>query len=302
MIYLTFMTSLTNLSLASKIAKQSLMFTLNCNGRLLVANKPLVMGIINATPDSFYAGSRQHTIDGILRLAEIMLQQGADILDIGGQSSRPGSIVVGEEEELKRVIDSIAALYDRFPTAFISVDTYYSKVAREAVAAGAGIINDISAGTMDGEMFSTAASLKVPYVLMHMQGTPQTMQQSPQYDNVTSEVLDFLIAKTELLKKAGVNDIIIDPGFGFGKTIAHNFELLSNLSVFKIIPHPLLLGISRKSTISKTLGITTEEALNGTTVLNTIGLMNGADIIRVHDVKEAKEAIQLVYACKQRSL
>lgn len=278
------------------------MFTLNCNGRLLVADKPLVMGIINATPDSFYAGSRQHTIDGILKQAEIMLQQGADILDIGGQSSRPGSIVVGEEEELKRVIDGIAALHDRFPGAFISVDTYYSKVAREAVAAGAGIINDISAGTMDADMFSMAASLKVPYVLMHMQGTPQTMQQSPQYDNVTREVLDFLIAKTELLKKAGVNDIIIDPGFGFGKTIAHNFELLSNLSVFKIISHPLLLGISRKSTISKTLGITAEEALNGTTVLNTIGLMNGADIIRVHDVKEAKEAIQLVDACMQRGL
>jgi dihydropteroate synthase len=278
------------------------MFTLNCNGRLLVADKPLVMGIINATPDSFYAGSRQHTIDGILKQAEIMLQQGADILDIGGQSSRPGSIVVGEEEELKRVIDGIAALHDRFPRAFISVDTYYSKVAREAVAAGAGIINDISAGTIDADMFSMAASLKVPYVLMHMQGTPQTMQQSPQYDNVTREVLDFLIAKTELLKKAGVNDIIIDPGFGFGKTIAHNFELLSNLSVFKIISHPLLLGISRKSTISKTLGITAEEALNGTTVLNTIGLMNGADIIRVHDVKEAKEAIQLVDACMQRGL
>lgn len=278
------------------------MFTLNCNGRLLVADKPLVMGIINATPDSFYAGSRQHTINGILKQAEIMLQQGADILDIGGQSSRPGSIVVGEEEELKRVIDGIAALHDRFPGAFISVDTYYSKVAREAVAAGAGIINDISAGTMDADMFSMAASLKVPYVLMHMQGTPQTMQQSPQYDNVTREVLDFLIAKTELLKKAGVNDVIIDPGFGFGKTIAHNFELLSNLSVFKIISHPLLLGISRKSTISKTLGITAEEALNGTTVLNTIGLMNGADIIRVHDVKEAKEAIQLVDACMQRGL
>ncbi len=257
------------------------------------------MGIINATPDSFYAGSRQHSIDGILKQAEIMLQQGADILDIGGQSSRPGSIVVGEEEELKRVIDGIAALHNQFPDAFISVDTYYSKVAREAVAAGAGIINDISAGSIDNKMFSTVASLKVPYVLMHMQGTPQTMQQSPQYENVTREVLDFLIAKTELLKKAGVNDVIIDPGFGFGKTIAHNFELLSNLSVFKIIPHPLLLGISRKSTIFKTLDITAEEALNGTTVLNTIGLMNGADIIRVHDVKEAKEAIQLVDACMQ---
>ena len=187
--------------------------------------------------------------------------------------------------------------HDHFPEAFISVDTYYSKVASEAVAAGAGIINDISAGSMDASMISIVASLRVPYVLMHMQGTPQTMQQSPQYKNVTREVLDFLIEKTELLKKAGIKDIIIDPGFGFGKTIAHNFELLRHLSVFKILQYPLLLGISRKSTIYKTLGITAEEALNGTTVLNTIGLMNGADIIRVHDVKEAKEAIKLVEAC-----
>lgn len=275
------------------------MFTLNCNGRLLVADKPLVMGIINVTPDSFYAGSRQYTTDGILKQAEIMLQQGADILDIGGQSTRPGSVIVGEQEELKRVIDGIAALHNQFPGAFISIDTYYSKVAREAVGAGAGIVNDVSAGSIDNKMFSTVASLNVPYILTHMKGIPQTMQHSPQYDNVTREVLDFLIAKTDLLKNSGVNDIIIDPGFGFGKTIAHNFELLRNLSVFKIIPHPLLLGISRKSTIFKTLGITADEALNGTTVLNTIGLMNGADIIRVHDVKEAKEAIQLVDACMQ---
>ncbi len=273
------------------------MFTLNCNGRLLVADKPLVMGIINATPDSFYAGSRQNTEDSILQQAELMLRQGADILDIGGQSTRPGSVKVDEEEELKRVIDGIAAVHKHFPHSFISVDTYYSKVAREAVDAGASIINDISAGSIDTTLIKTVAELKVPYVLMHMQGNPQTMQQSPTYQNVTSEVLDFFIQKIEVLKQAGIKDIIIDPGFGFGKTIAHNFELLRHLSVFKIIPHPLMIGVSRKSTIFKTLGITADEALNGTTVLNTIGLMNGANIIRVHDVKEAKEAVTLVYAC-----
>jgi dihydropteroate synthase len=277
------------------------MFTLNCNGRLLVADKPLVMGIINATPDSFYAGSRQLSVDGILQQAETMLTQGADILDIGGQSSRPGSSPVGEEEELKRVIKGIAAIRDHFPEAFISVDTYYAKVAKEAVAAGACIVNDISAGSMDTNMFATVASLHVPYVLMHMQGTPQTMQQSPHYENVTRDVLDFFITKIDLLKKKGITDIIVDPGFGFGKTITHNFELLRLLSVFKIIDHPLLLGISRKSTIYKTLGINAEDALNGTTVLNTIGLMNGANILRVHDVKEAKEAIRLVEACMMRN-
>jgi dihydropteroate synthase len=273
------------------------MFTLNCKGRLLVADKPLVMGIINATPDSFYTGSRQTNTDGILHQAGFMLQQGADILDIGGQSSRPGSSLVGEDEELNRVIEGIAAIHAHFPEAFVSIDTYYSKVAKEAVSAGACIINDISAGTMDTNMLATVASLRVPYILMHMQGTPQTMQQLPHYENVTKEVLDFFITKIDRLKKTGIRDIIIDPGFGFGKTISHNFELLRRLLLFKIIDHPLLLGISRKSTIYKTLGINAEDALNGTTVLNTIGLMNGVNILRVHDVKEAKEAIKLVEAC-----
>lgn len=275
------------------------MFTLNCKGRLLVVDKPLVMGIINATPDSFYEGSRQQTVDAILQQAEKMIQDGADILDIGGQSTRPGSTIVGAEEELKRVISAIEAIHQHFPETFISVDTYFSLVAREAVNAGASIINDISAGGMDANMSATVAALRVPYVLMHMQGTPQTMQQSPQYENVTREVLDFFITKNDELKKAGINDVIIDPGFGFGKTIAHNFELLRNLAVFKMIDHPLLLGISRKSTIYKTLDVKPTEALNGTTVLNTIGLMNGASILRVHDVKEAKETIKLIGACMQ---
>lgn len=274
------------------------MFTLNCNGRLLVVDKPLVMGIINATPDSFFQDSRQQTVDAILNQAEKMIKHGADILDIGGQSTRPNSSVVDAEEELKRVIPGIEAIHQHFPEVFISVDTYYALVAKEAVHAGACIVNDVSAGNMDKDMIATVATLNVPYVLMHMRGTPQTMQQSPQYENVTRDVLDFFIAKTYELNKSGINDIIIDPGFGFGKTPDHNFELLRHLSAFKIISRPLLLGISRKSTIYRTLGIAAADALNGTTVLNTIGLLNGASILRVHDVKEAKEAVALVTACQ----
>ncbi|MBL7745510.1 MAG: dihydropteroate synthase [Chitinophagaceae bacterium] len=273
------------------------MFTLNCKGRLLAVDKPLVMGIINATPDSFYAESRYSGTDALLKQAEKMVQEGADILDIGGQSTRPGSEKVSAEEELKRIIDGINAIHQRFPEVVMSVDTYYSLVAKEAVEAGASIVNDISGGSLDELMIPVVASLRVPYILMHMKGTPQTMQQSPLYDNVTKEVLDFFIFKTEELRKAGIPDIIIDPGFGFGKTIEHNFELLRNLQVFKIPGKPLLLGVSRKSTVWKTLGTSADEALNGTTVLNTIGLMNGANIIRVHDVKEAKEAVKLVTSC-----
>jgi dihydropteroate synthase len=273
------------------------MFTLNCKGKLLVIDKPLVMGIINATPDSFYAGSRYKETDGILQQAETMLNEGAAILDIGGQSTRPGSEPITAGEELQRVISGIEAIHKEFPEAIISVDTYYSVVAKEAVAAGASIINDISAGSMDEQMIPVVTSLQVPYVLMHIKGSPATMQQSPEYENVTKEVLDFFIFKKDELHKAGIHDIIVDPGFGFGKTISHNFELLRNLSVFKMLDCPILAGISRKSTVYKTLGVTTEDALNGTTVLNTIALMNGACILRVHDVKAAREAIQLVDAC-----
>ena len=272
------------------------MFTFNCAGRLLVVDKPLVMGIINTTPDSFYEASRRQTIDDIVAKAEQMVSEGATILDIGGQSTRPGSVAVGEEEELKRVIPAIEAICKRWPDIFISIDTYYSQVALASVNAGASIINDVSAGTIDPYMIAMAATLHVPYVLMHMQGSPQTMQQAPHYENVTREVLDFLIIKTNELKKEGIKDIIIDPGFGFGKTIAHNFELMRNLELFRIIPYPLLIGISRKSTVCKTLGITSAEALNGTTVLNTVSLLRGASILRVHDVKEAIEAIKLVAA------
>ena len=270
------------------------MFTLNCNGRLLVAQTPLIMGIINSTPDSFYAGSRFSATDAVLVQCEKMIGEGADIIDIGGQSTRPGSTPVTAEEELARVIHLIEAIHRNFPGIFISADTYYSSVARQAVAAGASIINDISAGSMDPGMIAAVADLGVPYILMHMQGTPATMQQHPYYDNVTTEVLDFFIKQVALLRKAGIKDIIIDPGFGFGKTIQHNFELLRHLQVFKMAGCPLLVGISRKATIYKTLDITAEESLNGTTVLNTVGLMNGAGILRVHDVKEAKEAVVLI--------
>jgi dihydropteroate synthase len=267
------------------------MFTLNCKGSLLVIDKPLVMAIINTTPDSLY--SRHERIDEVLQQAEQMLDNGAAILDIGGQSTRPGSKKINTDEESRRVISPIEAVHKNFPGAIISVDTYYSKVAAEAIAAGASIVNDISAGSMDDEMVSTVASLQVPYVCMHMQGTPQNMQGNPQYENVTKEILDFFIHKVNALHKAGITDIIIDPGFGFGKNITHNFELLKNLSLFNMTDCPILLGVSRKSTIYKTLGITIDEALNGTTVLNTIGLMNGANILRVHDVKEAIQTIKL---------
>lgn len=269
------------------------MFTLNCKGRLLVIDKPVVMGIINVTPDSFFKGSRQESIDAVLKKAEQMLNEGAAFLDIGGQSTRPGSEKLSVEVELKRVIEPVRVISEKFPEAFISIDTYYAKVAFEAIAAGASIINDISAGNMDEKMIETAASLKVPYVMMHTKGTPQTMQQHPQYEDVTKEVLDFLIQKKKELHDSGITDVIADPGFGFGKSIAHNFELLHNLSVFRMLDCPVMLGISRKSTIYKTLGISPDEALNGTTVLNSFGLMNGATILRVHDVKEAAEAIRL---------
>jgi len=272
------------------------MFTLNCKGRLLVVEKPLVMGIINVTPDSFYVGSRSTAIDTILPLAEKMLADGADIIDIGGQSTRPGSNMIPADEEIKRVIPAIASIARRCPLAFISIDTFYSTVAKAGVDAGASMVNDISAGGIDGDMIKTVASLKVPYILMHMKGTPQTMPQEAIYENVVREVLDFFITKTHELKQAGIQDVIIDPGFGFAKTIDQNFALLKDLPVFKILDKPILAGLSRKSTIFKTLGTTADHALNGTTVLNTIALQNGASILRVHDVKEAKEAVTLFSA------
>ncbi|MDB5195762.1 MAG: dihydropteroate synthase [Flaviaesturariibacter sp.] len=276
------------------------MLTINCKGRLITFEEPLVMGIINATPDSFYEASRIKQSEEVIRKAEQMLLDGATLLDVGGQSTRPGSQRVSEEEELQRVIPAVETIAKNFPLALISIDTFYAKVARYAVEAGAALVNDVSAGSIDAELIPAVAQLGVPYVLMHMQGDPQTMQTAPHYDNVVLEVYDTLNFKLAELHAAGINDIIIDPGFGFGKTIDHNFTLLSHLTYVQQLGKPVLVGISRKGTIYKTLDITAEEALNGTTALNTIALMNGAQILRVHDVKEARQAIQLYLATQKQ--
>jgi dihydropteroate synthase len=273
------------------------MNTINCKGKLLSLEKPVVMGIVNATPDSFYEGHLEKGLKAIVSLAEKMIAEGAAIIDIGGQSTRPGSERIDADEELKRVLPVIEALVKKYPGTFISIDTYHCKVAKETVAAGAHIVNDISAGSMDADMIATVADFKnVPYICMHMKDTPENMQNLAVYEDVVREVLDFFIFKTEECRLAGINDVIIDPGFGFAKTISHNFTLLKNLAVFKMVDRPILAGLSRKATVYKTLGITAAEALNGTTVLNTIALMNGANILRVHDVKEAREAVELINA------
>mgnify|MGYP003412310948 CR=1 FL=1 len=272
------------------------MYTLNCSGRLLVMDKPWVMGIINATPDSFYKESRKQHIDEIMQLAEKMITEGANIIDIGGQSTRPGSERIGVQEETDRTAPAIERIMQHFPDAIVSIDTYSSDVAKAGVKAGASMVNDISSGDMDEAMIPVVAALRTPYICMHMQGTPDTMQKDPQYENVSLTVLDYLAGKVDQCRKAGMDDIIIDPGFGFGKTIAHNFALLQSLPALQIIKRPVMVGLSRKSTIYKTLHITAEEALNGTTVLHTIALMNGANILRVHDVRAAKEAIDLFMA------
>ncbi|MGZ3924101.1 MAG: dihydropteroate synthase [Flavisolibacter sp.] len=275
------------------------MFTLNCKGKLLVIDHPIVMGIINTTPDSFYSGSRAKLLDQALVVAEKMIKDGATILDIGGQSTRPKSEQVPVEEELERVIPTVEAIHKNFPGQVLSIDTFYSEVAREAVAAGASIINDVSAGVMDEELIPTVVALQVPYVLMHMLGKPQNMQQNPVYNNVTLDVFDFLNFKIAELIKLGIHDIIVDVGFGFGKTASHNFQLLRELSYFRQLDKPLMVGLSRKATIYKTLGVTAEEALNGTTVMHTLALLNGANILRVHDVKEAMQAITLYMEYKK---
>ena len=270
------------------------MFTLNCKGRLLTVEKPLVMGIINVTPDSFYPESRHSAIDDILTTTEKMVKEGAAIIDIGAQSTRPGSEQLNAEREMERMIGVIGSIHKNFPDTIISIDTFHSAVAFNAVDAGASIVNDISGGSMDPNMLSTVAKLNVPYVCMHIKGTPATMQQHAKYKNITLEVLDYFVKKIDACRKAGINDVIIDPGFGFAKTIEQNFELLNNLQALKMLELPILCGLSRKSTIYRTLNITADEALNGTTVMNTVALMKGASILRVHDVKEACDAVKLV--------
>ncbi|MBS1685834.1 MAG: dihydropteroate synthase [Bacteroidetes bacterium] len=270
--------------------------TINCNGSLMDLSAPRVMGILNVTPDSFHDGGRYTDIAAILQRAGQMIQEGADIIDVGGMSSKPGGIIISPEEELSRVVPAIEAIHERYPDIILSIDTIHAAVAAEAVAHGASIINDISAGALDKDMIHTVAALKVPYIIMHMQGTPETMQQAPTYHNVVTEVMDYLILRMQFCREAGIKDVIIDPGFGFGKTNEHNFALLKRLALFKILNVPILAGLSRKSMITKTLGIKNAEALNGTTALNMAALINGANILRVHDVKEAREAIALYLA------
>lgn len=268
--------------------------TLNCRGRLLDLSTPVVMGIVNVTPDSFHDGGRIQNEESLLRVADEMLNEGAAILDVGGQSTRPRSTRIQAEEEWKRIDYAVRAIHSHYPHVIISVDTYYSEVARKAIDAGATMINDISAGGFDDKIYSVAADACIPYIAMHMQGEPGTMQDNPFYSDLLEEVLQYFVQRIERIRKAGVHDIIIDPGFGFGKSVEHNYSLLGNLNVFRMLGFPVLAGLSRKSMITKVLNINNDAALNGTTTLNTIALLRGASILRVHDVKEAVEAIKLV--------
>ena len=272
---------------------------INAGGKLIDLGIPKVMGIINVTPDSFYQGSRVTGDEEIIHAAVTMINDGADILDIGGYSSRPSADDVSMEEEKKRVLHAIRLIKDKLPEAIISVDTFRAEIAYEAITGcGARIINDISGGDADKGMFGVVSELNVPYVMMHMKGNPRNMQDNPEYDDVVAEILTWAGVRIAELRKAGVKDIIIDPGFGFGKTIKHNFEMLNRLSDFSIAGLPLLVGISRKSMIWKTLSISPGEALNGTSVLHAAALLKGADILRVHDVKEAVQAVRLIEMLK----
>jgi dihydropteroate synthase len=268
-------------------------FSLNCGGKLLTLDKPIAMGILNVTPDSFYDGGKYLSEKAILEQAEKLLIEGASIIDIGGASSKPSAVEISEKEEMERVLPVIKFILRKFPSTIISIDTFRSNIAKNAIHLGASIVNDISGGNFDKEMFKTIAHLKVPYIMMHIQGTPQTMQINPTYKNVLLDVVKEFSSKLNTLQSLGVNDVIIDPGFGFGKTIEQNYEMLNQLEFFNSLNHPILVGFSRKSMINKVLNINSKEALNGTTVLNTISLIKGAKILRVHDVKEAIEAIKL---------
>ncbi len=270
------------------------MQTLNCHGNLIELDSPKVMGIINITPDSFYDGGKSFSEKNILNQAEKMLSDGATFLDIGGYSTRPNAEEISESEETKRVVNAIDLVLKKFPQALISIDTFRSDVAKKSIETGAVLVNDVSGGTLDSHMFSTVAELKVPYVLMHMRGTPKTMSKLTDYNNVTVDVLKDLSGKIANARAAGINDIIVDPGFGFAKTREQNFELMGNLELFENLDVPVLVGISRKSFIQKTLGIDAASALNGTSSLNTVALLKGAKILRVHDVKEAVECVKLI--------
>ncbi len=270
--------------------------TINCNGRLIDLNEPKIMGILNTTPNSFYDGGSNQSINLILEKVEKHISEGADILDIGGYSTKPGAENVSEQEEIDRTAPVIQKIIEQYPEMIISVDTFRAYVAREAVKAGASIINDVSGWELDNNMFDAIKELNVPYILMHMKGTPQTMQNNPTYEDVTLEVNKYFSKKIAQLKEAKVNDIILDPGFGFAKTLEHNYELFSKMEALGFGEFPLLVGISRKSMIYKFFETSPQEALNGTSVLNMVALQKGAKILRVHDVKEAKETLKIFNA------
>lgn len=272
--------------------------TINCKGKLIDFSSPKVMGILNITPDSFYDGGSYKSDKHVLEQVEKMLKEGADFIDIGGQSTRASSAMLTADEESARVLPIIEKVLQEFPQTIISIDTFYSEVAQAAIERGAAIVNDISAGNLDKNMLKTIAELQVPYLMMHMRGTPQTMQskENTTYQNLLNEILFYFSQKVDQARKMGINDIIIDPGFGFSKTVEQNFELIKNLNLFKFLELPVLIGVSRKSTICKVLNVKPKEALNGTSVLNTLALLKGANILRVHDVKPARECIELIHA------
>lgn len=269
------------------------MFTLNSNGKQLNINSPLVMGVLNCTDDSFFEGSRSLQLSELQIKIDQMVAEGVDIIDVGGQSTRPGAVQIETEQEIIRVKGALNYIKSVYPNQWISIDTTQSEVASFAIQHGADIVNDISAGNMDKKMLSTVANLKAPYICMHMQGRPETMQVAPHYGNVTEEVISFFKDKIDEIRQAGIKEVILDPGFGFGKTIEHNYKLMHELEKFHQLNLPILVGISRKSMIYKLLGSTPEDALNGTTSLNTVALMKGAHILRVHDVRAAKEVVQI---------
>jgi len=276
------------------------MFSLNLRGRLFTAERPLIMGILNATPDSFHADSRTTDIDIALQMVDDMIREGVDMVDVGGQSTRPGSSSIGSDAEKIRVVPLIREIRRHYPVLPISIDTYHASVASAAMDEGADLINDISGGELDPAILTVAGKFSVPFICTHMQGRPENMQANPHYEEGLSEGMSFFRRKQRECEAAGIRDLILDPGFGFGKTLAHNYALLSGIDVLKALGHPLLVGVSRKSMIREMLGVTTAEALNGTTVLHTISLMKGADILRVHDVREAREAVVLVGACHSK--
>lgn len=270
------------------------MQTINCKGNLIDLDSPKVMGILNLTPDSFYDGGKYKNEKEILNQVEKMIEEGAAFIDIGAYSSRPGAEHISEEEEKKRIVPILEIILQEFQDIFISIDTFRSNIAKQCIDIGACMINDISGGNLDEKMFETVAKSQVPYILMHMPGTPQTMKGRTKYNDLIKDIIYYFSKKINQLRELGTNDIILDVGFGFGKTIDQNFELLKNLDLFKNLDLPILTGISRKSTLYKTLNISPEEALNATTVANTIALLNGTNILRVHDVKEAVEAVKIV--------